>query len=288
MRDDAPLAPDAAVAAAERPDGARARGTQKAAGLGVLLAFTATTFLSAVLLFSVQPMFAKMVLPLLGRRAVGVGGGAALLSGGTARRLRLRASSHPQGAAPRDGLCSSRARGHGASCAADRPPCGLDRAAAGGRLFLAARPVHGGDRAAVCRGCCQCSALAGLVRAHRTPAGRRSLLSLRGVELGKPARASRLSLRPRAGVRSQGARQSLDRRVRRAACCARHLLLAGAARRRRRRGRRARRGGRMRPARRPIGTNARPGSVSRSCRRRCSRLSRRTSRPTWRRRRSSG
>ncbi len=31
-----------------------------------LLAFTATTFLSAMLLFSIQPMFAKMVLPLLG------------------------------------------------------------------------------------------------------------------------------------------------------------------------------------------------------------------------------
>ncbi len=36
------------------------------AGAGTLLAFTATTFLSALLLFSVQPMFAKMVLPLLG------------------------------------------------------------------------------------------------------------------------------------------------------------------------------------------------------------------------------
>lgn len=36
------------------------------ASTGTLLAFTATTFLSALLLFSVQPMFAKMVLPLLG------------------------------------------------------------------------------------------------------------------------------------------------------------------------------------------------------------------------------
>src|SRR5215213_4091616 len=32
----------------------------------VLWSFTATTFLSALLLFSVQPMFAKMVLPVLG------------------------------------------------------------------------------------------------------------------------------------------------------------------------------------------------------------------------------
>lgn len=38
----------------------------KPAGSGTLLAFTATTFLSAILLFSIQPMFAKMVLPLLG------------------------------------------------------------------------------------------------------------------------------------------------------------------------------------------------------------------------------
>ncbi len=35
-------------------------------GLGTIALFTATTFLSAVLLFSVQPMFAKMVLPVLG------------------------------------------------------------------------------------------------------------------------------------------------------------------------------------------------------------------------------
>ncbi len=35
-------------------------------GRGVLLLFTVTLFVSAVLLFAVQPMFAKMVLPLLG------------------------------------------------------------------------------------------------------------------------------------------------------------------------------------------------------------------------------
>src|ERR1044072_450914 len=33
---------------------------------GVLALFAATTFLSAFLLFSIQPMFAKMVLPVLG------------------------------------------------------------------------------------------------------------------------------------------------------------------------------------------------------------------------------
>lgn len=39
---------------------------QSVAGLGPLVVFTATTFLSALLLFSIQPMFAKMVLPILG------------------------------------------------------------------------------------------------------------------------------------------------------------------------------------------------------------------------------
>ena len=51
------LAPDDA---SQTPDSASRDG------LGALALFTVTTFLSAVLLFSVQPMFAKMVLPVLG------------------------------------------------------------------------------------------------------------------------------------------------------------------------------------------------------------------------------
>ncbi|HEX7074102.1 MAG TPA: hypothetical protein VF226_08690, partial [Hyphomicrobiaceae bacterium] len=43
-----------------------APGSVKSAGLGLVAAFTATTFLSALLLFSIQPLFAKMVLPVLG------------------------------------------------------------------------------------------------------------------------------------------------------------------------------------------------------------------------------
>ena len=35
-------------------------------GLALIAVFTLTTFLSALLLFSIQPLFAKMVLPLLG------------------------------------------------------------------------------------------------------------------------------------------------------------------------------------------------------------------------------
>jgi hypothetical protein len=41
-------------------------GTDSRAGTGLLLAFGASLFLSALLLFSVQPIFAKMVLPTLG------------------------------------------------------------------------------------------------------------------------------------------------------------------------------------------------------------------------------
>jgi len=41
-------------------------GSVKSAGLGLVAVFTATTFLSALLLFSIQPLFAKMVLPVLG------------------------------------------------------------------------------------------------------------------------------------------------------------------------------------------------------------------------------
>lgn len=40
--------------------------TEAPAGAGVLALFVATTFLSAFLLFSIQPLFAKMVLPVLG------------------------------------------------------------------------------------------------------------------------------------------------------------------------------------------------------------------------------
>lgn len=43
-----------------------APGSMRSAGLGLVAVFTTTTFLSALLLFSIQPLFAKMVLPVLG------------------------------------------------------------------------------------------------------------------------------------------------------------------------------------------------------------------------------
>ncbi len=69
--------------------GARPIDVRSSSGIAV---FTATTFLSAMLLFSVQPMFAKMVLPLLGGAPSVVGRGAAVFPGRAARGLRLRAS----------------------------------------------------------------------------------------------------------------------------------------------------------------------------------------------------
>ena len=97
------------------PDGGALVERRTAAGLGVLLAFTATTFLSALLLFSVQPMFAKMVLPLLGGSpsvwavALLFFQGALLVGYGYAHLLIL------QGAAARYGLRASRALGARAS-----------------------------------------------------------------------------------------------------------------------------------------------------------------------------
>ncbi len=43
-----------------------ARSVVRSSGFGLVAVFTCTTFLSALLLFSIQPLFAKMVLPVLG------------------------------------------------------------------------------------------------------------------------------------------------------------------------------------------------------------------------------
>src|SRR5262245_14687556 len=67
--------PDAPGSAAPDPQGSGGEAAARAGGQRlsinpsanfVLAAYTATTFLSALLLFSVQPLFAKMVLPVLG------------------------------------------------------------------------------------------------------------------------------------------------------------------------------------------------------------------------------
>ena len=69
----------------------------------VLWAFTATTFLSALLLFSVQPMFAKMVLPVLGGSPSVWAVAIFFFQARAAGRLLLRAPADRHGAAAADG-----------------------------------------------------------------------------------------------------------------------------------------------------------------------------------------
>jgi hypothetical protein len=60
------LFPDPPGAQARRSSGERGSEAPRVRAMTALWLFTATTFLSALLLFSVQPLFAKMVLPVLG------------------------------------------------------------------------------------------------------------------------------------------------------------------------------------------------------------------------------
>ena len=182
----------------------------------VLWSFTATTFLSALLLFSVQPMFAKMVLPVLGGSpsvwAVAVFFfQAALLAGYCYAHLLIARALHAA-----DGRDPSGRVPAGVSGTAHRAARGLERAADGRALSVADRAVHGGDRPAVPRRVGQCSAAAGLVRPHRPSARARSLFPVRGEQPGQPDRAAGLSLHPRAGVRAARAQPAVDAGLR---CC---------------------------------------------------------------------
>ena len=136
----------------------------------VLWAYTATTFLSALLLFSVQPMFAKMVLPVLGGSpsvwAVAICFFQAALLAGYCYAHLLIAKAPPAltGPDPSGRLPA------GVPGAADRPAGGLGRAAARRALSVAARPVRRGHRPAVSRRLGQRAAAAGLVCPHRASA----------------------------------------------------------------------------------------------------------------------
>ena len=136
----------------------------------VLVVYTAAIFVSALLLFSVQPLFTKMVLPRLGGSpavwSVAMVFFQSLLLGGYAYAHFLMQLTQPH-AAGRDP--SGAAGGRAADAAAvDRERLG--RAADLGLCVLAARPVRGLDRAAVLRARRQQSAAAGLVRPHRPSA----------------------------------------------------------------------------------------------------------------------
>ena len=197
----------------------------------VLVVYTAAIFVSALLLFSVQPLFTKMVLPRLGGSpavwSVAMVFFQSLLLGGYAYAhflMQLRNRAHPRGDP------SGAARGRDADAAAvDLERVG--RSADLGLCVLAARPVCGVDRAAVLRARRQQSAAAGLVRPHRPPQRPRPVLPLRFLEYRQLPGAVVLSGAAGADVHAAHAKPDLDRRLwpadradrklRRACCCAR-------------------------------------------------------------------
>ena len=173
--------------------------TTPAVAFGPLLAaFTSAIFLRAALLFSVQPMFAKMVLPRLGgsppvwsvamvffQAALLAGYAYAHLLTRSCCRAACRSSSMSLVIVATFALPLAIAGGWG------RPP---DRR----RDVLAARAVRGLDRAAVLRAVRQRSAAAGVVRAHRPSGRRRPVFPLRGEQRRQLPRADLLSVRDRA------------------------------------------------------------------------------------------
>ena len=176
------------------------RGLRRHAGFLVDLArnapammwtFTATTFLSALLLFAIQPMFAKTVLPVLGGSpsvwSVSVFFfQAALLAGYLYAHLLInKAPPHLTGII------------HLVVCvlAFVSLPIGmvtwLGEPPAGRALPVAARHVRGLDRAAVRGGIGQCAAAAGVVCQKRPSRCARPLLHVCGEQPGQPDRAAR-------------------------------------------------------------------------------------------------
>ena len=155
--------------------------------------FAATLFASALLLFAVQPMFTKMVLPMLGG-APSVWSVAmvffqgALLAGYAYAHLLARTLDVGQAALVHLGVLAAAAltlpigiaQGFGAP-----PSTGVGA--------LAGRSVRGLDRAAVRRALGERAAAAKLVRGERPRAGAQSLCSLCGLEPRLVRRAARLS-----------------------------------------------------------------------------------------------
>ncbi len=135
---------------------------------------------------------------------VGVGRGAAVLSGRAARRLRLCASADTLRVAGIDRLRASRRRPAGAERAARRTAGDVARAAARRSVHVAARALRRRGRPAVRRGRRQRAAAAGLVRALGPQARAGSVLSLRRLQSRQPHRAARLSVPVRAGAGADG------------------------------------------------------------------------------------
>ena len=179
----------------------------------VLVVYTAAIFVSALLLFSVQPLFTKMVLPRLGGSpavwSVAMVFFQSLLLGGYAYAhflMQLRNRAIPVAVhlvllvIAMLTLPLSISSGWG-----DPPTFGL--------CDLAIGPVRGVDRAAVLRARRQQSAAAGLVRSHRPPQRARSVFPLCVLEYRQLPGAVVLSGAAGADVHAAHAKPDLDRRL---------------------------------------------------------------------------
>ena len=179
----------------------------------VLVVYTAAIFVSALLLFSVQPLFTKMVLPRLGGSpavwSVAMVFFQSLLLGGYAYAhflMQLRNRAIP--VAVHLVLLVCRVAD---AAAVDLQRVG--RSADLGLCVLAARPVRGLDRTAVLCARRQQSAAAGLVRPHRPPQRPRSVFPLRVLEHRQLPGAAVLSGAAGADVHAAHAEPDLDRRL---------------------------------------------------------------------------
>ncbi len=199
----------------------------------LLAAFGTAIFLSAALLFVVQPMFTKMVLPRLGGAPAVwsvalVFFQAVLLLGYAYAHLLTRTVP------TRIALFIHLAVMAAATLALPlRHRRRLGPAADRGRSAVAGRTVHGLDRHAVLRAVGQWAAAAGLVRPQRPSARQGPVFPLRHEQRRQHARIAQLSVPARAVHPARAADHCMDDRL----LCADR---ADRCLRRRRRGRRAR------------------------------------------------
>ena len=183
----------------------------------LLRVFAAAIFLSAALLFAVQPMFTKMVLPRLGGTpsvwSVAMVFFQAVLLAGYAYAHAL--TKYLPG---RRSIVVHLVVMVAASCSCRlRSPRGGDARRRCHRGALAARPVRGLDRAAVLRALGERPAAAGVVRPHRSSQRAQPVFSLRGEQYRQLPRAHLLSVR-------DGAAHPLGQQTRAGPCCSSSLI----------------------------------------------------------------
>ena len=156
----------------------------------ILIVYTAAIFVSALLLFSVQPLFTKMVLPRLGGSpavwsVAMVFFQSLLLFGYAYAHYLMTIRNRVIPVVVHLVLLIVAALTLPLSIAAQ-----LGRSAGHRHAVLAARAVRGVDRPAVLRARRQQPDAAGVVRAHRSSGRTRSLLPLRVVEHRQLSRAA--------------------------------------------------------------------------------------------------